>query len=360
MRGDRFGTHRVIEPAGTLPQAAQRLDNDFDTLYDDELLLEVERLNIDSASFVQMEGQGDVTRQILETVRTRGKQHNPVTGSGGMLLGRVARVGPALAEPGPSGLPSPLASLKVRDRVATLVSLTLTPLRIDRIVSVDPKRHQIVCAGQAVLFASGMAAKMPADFPESVALAAFDVAGAAPQVARMIEDARKGGPGRPGARVLSVLILGCGGKSGLLTSAAARRAGATRIIGVERNEEAAAGARRLGAVDEIVLGDAGDAVGVAARAIAAGGGEFDLAVSCVNVPDAEMSAILATRDGGVIYYFSMSTSFTKAALGAEGISRDVTMIVGNGYAPGHAEATLELLRGDATLRQIFVERYGTD
>ena len=107
-----------------LPQAARRLNNDFDSVYDDELLLEVERLNIDSASFVQMEGQGDVAAQILETVRTRGKQHNPVTGSGGMLLGRVARVGAALAE-----LKSPLATLHKGDRVATLVSLTLTPLK---------------------------------------------------------------------------------------------------------------------------------------------------------------------------------------------------------------------------------------
>jgi L-erythro-3,5-diaminohexanoate dehydrogenase len=330
-------------PGGTLPQAAWRLSNDFDTVYDDEVLLEVERLNIDSASFVQMEGQGDVAAQILETVRTRGKQHNPVTGSGGMLLGRVARVGAALAELG-----SPLAQLAKGDRVATLVSLTLTPLRIDRIVSVDAKRHQLVCAGQAVLFASGMAAKMPADLPESVALAAFDVAGAAPQVSRMTT---------PGARVL---ILGCGGKSGLLCSAAARRAGAGRIVGVERDEPAAAGARRLGACDEIVLGDAADAVGVAQKAIHAAGGEFDLAVSCVNVPDAEMAAILATRDGGVIYYFSMSTSFTKAALGAEGVSRDVTMVVGNGYAPGHAEATLALLRAEPTLKQIFIERYKAD
>jgi L-erythro-3,5-diaminohexanoate dehydrogenase len=336
-------------PGGTLPQAAWRLSNDFDSVYDDELLLEVERLNVDSASFVQMEQQGDVAAQILETVRTRGKQHNPVTGSGGMLLGRVARVGSALA-----ALGSPLAALHEGDRVATLVSLTLTPLRLDRIVSVDPKRHQVVCAGQAVLFASGMAAKMPADLPEPVALAAFDVAGAAPQVTRLIEQLGQGRSGGAGPRVL---ILGCGGKSGLLCSAAARRAGAGRIIGVERDEASAAGARRLRACDEIVLGDAADAIGVAARAIEAAGGELDLTVNCVNVPDAEMAAILATRDGGSIYYFSMATSFTKAALGAEGVSRDVTMIVGNGYAPGHAEATLALLRAEPVLREIFVERF---
>jgi L-erythro-3,5-diaminohexanoate dehydrogenase len=342
--GDRFGTHRVIEPKGALPQAALRLDNDLSQVFEDELVLDVERLNIDSASFVQMQGQGDVVPQILETVRTRGKQHNPVTGSGGMLLGRVARVGSAL-----KSLGSPLAGFAVGDRVASLVSLTLTPLALERIERVDTARHQVAVTGRALLFSSGMAARLPDDLPESVALAAFDVAGAAPQVARLLE--QRG----PGARVL---ILGCGGKSGLLCSAAARRAGATRVVGVERNDDAAAGARRLGACDEIVIADAADAIAVAAGAVRAGGGEFDLTVSCVNVPDAEMSAILATRDGGVIYFFSMSTSFTKAALGAEGVSRDVCMIVGNGYAPGHAEATLALLRVEPTLRALFVERYG--
>ncbi|HEY7955991.1 MAG TPA: zinc-binding dehydrogenase, partial [Polyangia bacterium] len=146
--------------------------------------------------------------------------------------------------------------------------------------------------------------------------------------------------------------------SGLLSSAAARRAGASRVIGVERSEAAASSARRLGACHEIVIADAADALSVSAAVHAAASGEVDFAVSCVNVPDAEMSAILSTRDGGTIYFFSMSTRFTQAALGAEGISRDVTMIIGNGYCPGHAEATLALLRENPTLRALFIERFG--
>ena len=330
MIGNRFGTHRVMSPSGSLPQAAEVLDCDTSQVYDDEIVLQVERLNIDSASFVQMSEQGDVAEQIARTVRQRGKQHNPVTGSGGMLLGRVKRVGPA------SG-----ADLKPGERVATLVSLTLTPLRLDVIQSVDPKRHQVEVEGEAILFRSSAWARLPSDLPERMVLSAYDVAGAAPQVARMT---------RPG---MSVLILGCGGKSGLLTSAAARRAGASRVVGVERNEAAAAGARKLGACHEIVLADASNALAVADAV-----GEVDLTVSCVNVPDAEMSAILSTRDGGTIYFFSMATSFTKAALGAEGVSRDVTMMVGNGYCPGHADATLRLLRDEPVLRQIFIDRYG--
>ena len=56
---------------------------------------------------------------MLEIVATRGKMQNPVTGSGGMLTGVVAEAGPE----------SPLG-LEPGDRIATLVSLSLTPLVI--------------------------------------------------------------------------------------------------------------------------------------------------------------------------------------------------------------------------------------
>jgi L-erythro-3,5-diaminohexanoate dehydrogenase len=53
----------------------------------------------------------------------------------------------------------------------------------------------------------------------------------------------------------------------------------------------------------------------------------------------------------------MATSFTKAALGAEGIGKDITMIIGNGYAHGHAELALDLLRESEYLRRVYTERY---
>ena len=53
----------------------------------------------------------------------------------------------------------------------------------------------------------------------------------------------------------------------------------------------------------------------------------------------------------------MATSFTKAALGAEGVGKDITMIVGNGYTKGHAEITLEELRENEILRSVFEELY---
>jgi L-erythro-3,5-diaminohexanoate dehydrogenase len=86
--------------------------------------------------------------------------------------------------------------------------------------------------------------------------------------------------------------------------------------------------------------------------------EADVVFSCVNVPDVEMSAILCAKDGGTVYFFSMTTSFTKAALGAEGVGKDVTLVIGNGFADGHAEHTLNLLRTTPKLRALFERRYG--
>jgi L-erythro-3,5-diaminohexanoate dehydrogenase len=344
LPGDPLGTHRVLAPAGALPQPAERLDAGDDPVYETEIAVDVETLNIDAASFRQMEeaGGGDadaVGRLIVETVRRRGKQHNPVTGSGGMLLGTVRRVGGLVKHRG----------LAPGDRIATLASLSLTPLALRAIRAVRPVSAQVDVEGTAYVFASAPLARMPADLPERLALAVLDVAGAAPQVARLCH------PGE------TVVVLGAGGKSGLLCAAEARRrVGPTgKVIGLESYERFAEDLRALRLCDHVALVDARSPVAV--RDVVApltGGRGADLTLSCVNVPGVELSAIVATKDRGKVYYFAMSTSFTAAALGAEGVGRDVDLYIGNGYAHGHAEHTLALVRGAPALAALLTSRYG--
>jgi len=355
---DPFGTSRALEPQG-LPQPAERVDNDFSRLFPGEMLIAVETLNVDAASFRQMEEATDagltetdrdaaVARRVEETVRNRGKQHNPVTGSGGMLLGRVLQLA--------SGRKDDVAS--VGDRVATLVSLSLTPLRIDRVKAVRRTSAQIDVEGEAVLFASGAYARLPppSEMSERLALAVLDVAGAAPQVARLVS-ARLGARDAP----LTVVVLGAGGKSGILCAAEARRTGGTRVkvIGVEKFAPFAEDLRRLGVCDVVLTVDACDPLAVRSAVLeATGGNEADLSFSCVNVPDAEMSAVLVTRDRGVAYFFAMSTSFTKAALGAEGVGKDIDLMIGNGFAHRHAEHSLAMMSAMPEVKKLFESRYG--
>jgi L-erythro-3,5-diaminohexanoate dehydrogenase len=152
-----------------------------------------------------------------------------------------------------------------------------------------------------------------------------------------------------------VAILGAGGKSGSLSAAAARRAGAGTVIGVVPTEAEAGAVRAAGLADHVVMADARDPVALA-DAVRSAGGPAAVTVVCVDVPGCEGGAVLATAPGGTVIFFSMATSFSAAALGAEGVAADVTMLIGNGYVPGHAELALGLLRSEPGVRALFEAR----
>ncbi|MDR0929951.1 MAG: L-erythro-3,5-diaminohexanoate dehydrogenase, partial [Oscillospiraceae bacterium] len=326
-----------------LTQAAQKIDNDMDKRYSNEIICDVISLNIDSASFTQIEEACDkdpekIGQMIMGIVAERGKMQNPVTGSGGMFIGKIAYIGEDLKD----------RDLKVGDKIASLVSLSLTPLKINKIKDIHMNIDRVDIEGQAVLFESGIYAKLPDDMTEELALAALDVAGAPAQAAKLVH---------PGD---SVLVLGAAGKSGILCCyEAMKRVGPTgKVVGLVRRESQIDLLMELGVCHEVIVESATRPVGVLEKALAANGGkEYDLSISCVNIENTEMSCILPVKDGGTVYFFSMATSFTKAALGAEGIGKDVNMIIGNGYTKDHAEITLWELRESPKIRALFEKIY---
>lgn len=338
------GVHRVLEPVGSsLPQAARRLDT-RPQVWPDEVRLDIETLNLDAASFRQLHdkhaGDGAAIRdEVLEIIASRGKMQNPVTGSGGMLIGTVADVGPEST-----------LGLQVGDRVATLVSLSLTPLAItDGLERWDGSSERIPATGHAILFGRTIAAKLPDDLSPELALMVMDVCGAPALVSRVVTSyaARGLAP--------TVAVLGGAGKSGSLSLAAARQSGAGRTIGVVPFKAEADLLTDSGLADQVVIADARSPLGLS-EAVAAAGGPADVTVVCVDVPGCEQPAILSTAEGGTVIFFSMATNFAAAALGAEGLAADVTMLVGNGYVPGHAALALDLIRSDGAVRRLFEAR----
>ncbi|ACB85455.1 L-erythro-3,5-diaminohexanoate dehydrogenase [Natranaerobius thermophilus] len=341
-KGNKFGTHRVIEPEGALPQPAWKIDNTME-IYDNEVLIDVDTLNIDAASMTQIKEQagGDVEKikaRMKEIVAERGKHHNPETGSGGMLIGTVEQVGEKLTD----------RDLQPGDKIATLSSLSLTPLQIDEIKEVNTDTDQVKISGKAILFESALYSKLPEDMEDTLALAALDVAGAAAQTAKLV---------KPGD---TVFIIGAGGKSGLLClHEAKKRAGVSgKVIGISRSDAGCERIKETGLADVVLQGSANEPMNIFEMVEESTDGELcDVTINNVNVPDTEMGSILPTKDGGIVYFFSMATSFTKAALGAEGVGKDVNMIVGNGYTKNHADITLEILRENKTIREIFNRQY---
>jgi L-erythro-3,5-diaminohexanoate dehydrogenase len=337
-QGNPYGLHRVMEPLGELPQAAQRLDASL-PLYADEILIRVELVNVDSTSFRQLReiSQNDpdlLKKRILEIVRERGKLHNPITDSGGMLVGTVAEVGPGYGGP---------LTLKAGDRVATLVSLTLTPLHLEEIRGIDLKTGQMEARGHGILFETGIACRMPKDLPERIALAVLDICGAPALVMRHV---------RNGDRVLFVGA----GKSAKLSAVALKGEweSGVKVECLDVDAQALHDMREMGLADETHAGDATKPGGL--EFLQKGRG-YDVVVNVTNVPGTEMASIMAVREGGTVIFFGMGTSFSKVALGAEGIAKDATFLIGSGYVRGHAELALDLVRESRALREWFERKY---
>ena len=147
LKGNKYGTHRVIEPKGVLTQAAWKVDNDMSKVYSNEIVCDVTSLNIDSASFTQISDAcgGDekkIGEMILGIVAERGKQQNPVTGSGGMFKGVVAHIGEDLKK-------KPGFDLKEGDKIVSLVSLSMTPLKIEKILAIHKDIDRVDIVGKA-------------------------------------------------------------------------------------------------------------------------------------------------------------------------------------------------------------------
>lgn len=340
-----LGAHRVVEPSGALPQPAWKLDNTPMAL-PTETLVRVQALHLDSASFTQITHacERDTERMrahIFDIVARRGKMHNPVTGSGGVLLGTIEQLDEVFAAK---------HNMAIGDTIVSLTSLSWLPLHLDSISAIHLDRCEVVVDGKAILFRSNPAAKLPHNLPVPIVVAALDVAGAPARVAALAQ---------PGQRVT---VLGAGGTAGLLTLCALRQALSSngQIIAIEYSERALHDVAALGVADVLVQGDATHPLELLAQVRAACGNDYeaDLTINVVNVPNTEFATILLTRPQGRTLFFSMATSFTTAALGAEGMARPVEMHIGNGYMADHGAVALQLLRAYPPLRAIFERRFG--
>jgi L-erythro-3,5-diaminohexanoate dehydrogenase len=333
---DSLGVARVLEPPGALPQGARRIDADL-PLQPNEIEIDVEELCLDSTSFRQLvEASGGdpegIRAAIGRIVAERGKMQNPVTGSGGILTGTVRGAG--------ADYPDPPA---VGTRVATLASLTLTPLRLEAVLQVDPSSPHVPVIATAFLPATAPIAPLPDDVDRTAAISALDVCNSPSQTRELI-----------GPETQTVLVLG-GGHAGLLSLAAARDAlpEGGRLVLMDADQAACERARALGLCDIDLAADLRDAVGSVEMLEAAGVERADLTVVVVNASDCEAASILLTADHGTVLFFSMATSFTKAALGSEGMASSAQMLIGSGYAHDSGAYAIDLLRRNPRLQQIL-------
>ena len=336
--GEGLGIDRVLEPRGALPQPADRLDASA-PVRPREFELAVDRLCLDATSFENVRAGADadpgrMAERVLEIVAARGKMHNPETDSGGVALGTVSAVGAEL-EGGPAE----------GERIVTLASLTLTPLRLDEITEIGPDSAQIGVRGTAYMPESAPWGPMPDDIPLATALEIYDVYAAASHTRELVPELSDGA---------AVCVLGTG-HAGRLTLAAARdaadAAGSERtLIAVDRDQAAVDSVVESGLCDIGVVADLRDPLGTLEALAAAGAPEPELTVVVVSARGCEPAAITLTAPEGTVLFYSMATRFQTAALTADGMSRNLRMLVGHGFAPDRGAYALDLYRRSPALR----------
>ena len=330
-----YGFHRVIQPSGVIPQAALRVDNTPMILHPSEILIRVSLLNLDSTGMSQLKSRDiDLAQQITDIVSQRGKMHNPVTNSGGVLVGEIEEFGEGI---------DPNFELTTGDTIIPVVSTSTLPLYLHDVG--QNKGDQVEVDGQAILFDGMGYSPLPADFNLPVALSAIDISSIVPQVYRTVSADQ------------TILVIGAG-KSGVTAMAAARRAApGAYIIALDPSANRLAEARDLGHVNKIIKADARLPEHVLSEVEKATDGKgCDVVLNCVNVADTEAATILSARQAGTVFFYSMATRFDKAALGTDATNNDVRIIVGNGVASGQARMVFDLLREEPGLRDYF-ERY---
>ena len=332
-----LGIHRSIEPKNILPQAAYKVDNSL-PIKDSEILFEVDYLNIDSASFYQIKNALNnnkdlIKKEILKIVRERGKMHNPVTNSGGVFLGKIKEIGKSYKN----------KNLKLGSKVISLTSLTYTPLYLEDIIDINLNTNSIYVKGYAILFYNSPFSVIDGiDIEEEVLMMVLDVAGAPAYAAKYSTVGN------------TVIILG-GGKSGVLSAYQAflrvKPTGKVFILTKEQTEVETLS--DLGIADKVIKCDATNPIDTLKEYLKHNSELADLVINCTNVGNTEATSILLAKDQGKVIFFSMATSFTQAALQAEGIAKNVELIIGNGYYPGHDKISIDSILKNKKVYQFF-------
>jgi L-erythro-3,5-diaminohexanoate dehydrogenase len=338
LDADLLGVWRSVEPPGALPHIARRLDAASDPT-DDEVSVDVERLAVDATSFaaIRERADGDPERMaelISAIVAERGKLQNPWTGSGGVLLGRVAQVGHRH-----------LASELIPGQlVVALSSLIAIPLRLESVGPVDPASHQVPVKGRAIITGRMLCATVPADMDPSTALSVLDVYPAASHVRALADMAAH------------VLVLGSG-HAGLLAVAAAREAVGSegQVTAVDHAAKALGRAAEIDPALNAVQADVTDPLAVAHALADRGLPPADLTLCCASTAGTEGTALLATAPRGTVLFFSTATQFAAAALGADAIGAAPQLVIPHGLTEDRGDYAFELLRASPPLRRAFGE-----
>lgn len=328
-----YGIDRVIEPANVLPTSAWRLDNSR-TLRKSEIRIAVDRIQIETTSFKQMSIESNnnadrIKERIADIVIKRGKLHNPVTDTGGVLFGRVMEIGQDYQNK---------ANLQIGDEVIVNTSLASIPLYLSKITKIDFSFGQIEAVGYAIAFNECPIVKRPVGLSIELLLFAFN------------ESATMYSVGKSAQGKHDFLVVGNNMLTNLFFGYAIRRNTGEQARIVCLFDKSTVPVQASSSLDELLrqifseihYGSILKPVDCLERFSLAE--SFDLSVNCADIPGAETINILATRTGGVVYFANLINNYNIALYITEAVAREVEIQGAVGYREGYEHFDIDMIR----------------
>ena len=326
-----YGTVRVLEPKFVVPTSAWRLDNSR-SIRPDEIRVSVEKIHLEGTSFKQICTESSnnpekIRQTIIDIVIRRGKLHNPVTDTGGVLYGVVEAIGDDYDNK---------YDLKIGDKVICNASITSFPMHIENVGEIDWVFNQIQVKGYAILHSDISIIKVDEDVPVKQMLFALDESGTLLKLNSLIEGKSKFLI--VGNNILSNILYGyvirrALGENCEITCVLDKRTGINiKGEGIERLVS------RI--FDQVHLLDILRPIECIKQL---GESYFDLSVNCAEIPGAETVNILATKDGGTVLFANLINNLNIALYITESISKSLEVLGAEGFSEGYDEFDLRLI-----------------
>lgn len=328
----RYGLERVLEPKYVLPTSAWRLDNSR-SIRPDEARITIKRIHLEGTSFKQIctevnYNEEKIKQKIIDIVIRRGKLHNPVTDTGGLLFGQVEAIGAEFEN---------VLGLKQGDEIICNSSLASVPIHIENITSIDYVFNQIEAEGYAIIHDRIPVVKVTGDLPLNLLLFVLDESGTLFRLNKLAEGKEKCLV--VGNNMITNLIFGYVlrrrlGPKGELTCLLDKKTG-IQVTGGGIDRLISRVFDRIQYLDILKPTECVDRLN--AESI------FDLSVNCAEIPGAETVNILATRPGGTVLFANLINNLNIALYITESISKNLEVHGAEGYIEGYDDFDVEIV-----------------
>lgn len=328
-----YGLNRVIAPSQVFPASAWQLDNSR-ALKSGEVRVSVKKIHVEGTGFRQIcqEANNDevlIKEKLNEIVIKRGKLHNPVTDTGGLLYGVVEEISPDYNN---------VKGLAVGDEVILNASLACTPLYLDKILRVDKMYTQIDVEGYAIILPGLPVVKRPADLPVDLLMFTFNESGTLYTVSK--EAAGKKRFAVVGNNPIMNLLFGY-----TIRKTTGEDAEINCIFDI--NTEVALKGNKIERLMSTVFTDISyhnllrpveclKAFNKVAP--------MDMTVNCADIPGAETINVIGTRSGGTVIFANFISNYNIALYVTEAVSRNLKIRCADGYLDKYDEYDFEIVK----------------